>query len=61
LLGEVLDDPEKNTEKYLKDRIKELGKLSDEHLKAITEKAHKERNTLETKRDEMTKKKYWVS
>ncbi len=61
LLGEVLDDPEKNTEKYLKNRIKELGKLSDNHLEAITEKARKERDTLETKRDEMTKKKYWVS
>jgi len=61
LLGEVLDDPEKNIEKYLKDRIKELGKLSDEHLQAITEKARGGREKLEMKRDEMTKKKYWVS
>jgi len=61
LLGEVLDDPEKNNEKYLKDKIKELGKLPEEHLRALTDKARESRDKLEMKRDEMTKKKYWVS
>lgn len=61
LLGEVLENPEKNEREYLKRRIKELGKLSDEHLKAFAQKAREEREKLEMKRDEMTKKKYWVS
>ncbi len=61
LLGEVLEDPEKNREDYLKRRIKELGRLTEDHLKAIADRAREEREKLEMKKDEMTKKKYWVS
>lgn len=61
LLGEVLEDPKLNKKKGLLEKIKTLGKLSDKKLKDLTDKARQERNKLEIKRDEMTKKKYWVS
>lgn len=35
LLGEVLEEPEKNNKKYLKKRIKELDKLKDKELKQM--------------------------
>jgi len=61
LLSKVLNEPEKNKREYLKEEIKKLGRLSDEDLKKASEEARKEREKIETKRDEMTKKKYWVS
>ncbi len=61
LLGYVLSDPKKNNEKFLKEEIKKLGKLSDKELKVKASKVKKERDELEIKRDQMTKKKYWVS
>ena len=61
LLGEVLENPEKNNEKYLKQKIKDFKKLSEEDLKVMSDKARQKREKLETKKDEMTKKKYWVS
>lgn len=61
LLGYVLDDPEKNNKDTLEKEIQKLDKLSDEELKKMAEKAKKEVENLETKRDEMTKKKYWVT
>jgi len=61
LLGYVLESPKNNTNKFLEDKIKELGKLKDEELETLSEKAEKEREGLEIKRDEMTKKKYWVT
>jgi hypothetical protein len=61
LLGYVLETPEKNEKKFLEKEIKKLGKLSDEELKNLSQKAKKEREKLEMKRDEMTKKKYWVT
>lgn len=61
LLGYVLDNPEKNNKDTLEKEIQKLGKLSDEELKKMAEKAKKEVENLETKRDEMTKKKYWVT
>jgi len=60
LLGYVLEDPKKNKKEFLEKEIKKLGKLSEKELKKLTEKAQKEREKLEMKRDEMTKKKYWV-
>jgi len=60
LLGEVLVDPKRNTKKFLEKQIKELGMLTEEKLKERAEKARKEREALEVKRDGMTKKKYWV-
>jgi len=61
LLGDVLDDPQKNNPDYLKKRAKELGKFPEEHLVNLAGKAEHEKDQLETKKDEMTKKKYWVS
>jgi len=61
LLGQVLSDPKKNKKEYLEKEIKKLGKLSEKELNSLSEEGRKEREKLETKRDEMTKKKYWVT
>lgn len=61
LLGQVLFDPKKNKKEYLEKEIKKLGKLSGKELNSLSEKGRKEREKLEMKRDEMTKKKYWVT
>lgn len=61
LLGYVLETPEKNEKKFLEKEIEKLGKLSEEKLKKLAREARKEREKLEMKRDEMTKKKYWVT
>jgi len=61
LLGCVLEDPKKNKKEFLEKEIKKLGKLSDKKLLELSQKAKKEREKLEIKRDEMTKKKYWVT
>jgi len=61
LLGHVLDDPKKNKKGILKKEIKKLGKLSSEEIKDMAKMAKEKRENLETKRDKMTKKKYWVS
>ncbi|MEA3453196.1 MAG: HD domain-containing protein [Patescibacteria group bacterium] len=61
LLGDVLEDPKNNKKIYLKKRIKELGKISDKKLDNLTKLAKDKRDKIVTKRDEMTKKKYWVS
>lgn len=61
LLGQVLEDPQKNEKKYLENEVKKLGKLSQEKLKELSQKAKQQREKLIMKRDEMTKKKYWVS
>jgi len=61
LLGYVLEGPEKNKKEFLEKEIKKLGKLSDEKLETFAQKAKKEREKIEMKRDEMTKQKYWVT
>jgi tRNA nucleotidyltransferase (CCA-adding enzyme) len=61
LLGYVLNDPKKNKKDFLEKEIKELGKLDKKELDSLTRKAREEREKIETKRDEMTKKKYWVT
>lgn len=61
LLGYVLEDPKKNRKEWLKKEIVTLGKLNVTQLASLAEKARKEIATLETKQDQMTKKKYWVS
>jgi len=60
LLGEVLVEPEKNQRDYLMERIKALGQLSETELNSLAAQARQEREKIEMKRDEMTKKKYWV-
>ena len=61
LLSYVLEDPNKNKKEFLEKEIKKLGKLSEKELSSLAQKAKKEREKLEMKRDEMTKKKYWVT
>jgi len=61
LLGLVLEDPKKNKKEFLEKEIQKLGKLSEKELKALSQKAREEREKIEIKRDEMTKKKYWVT
>ena len=61
LLGHALEDPKKNDKEFLEKEIKKLGKLSGKELSSLTQKARKEREKLGIKRDEMTKKKYWVT
>ncbi|MFA4998492.1 MAG: HD domain-containing protein [Candidatus Paceibacterota bacterium] len=61
LLSYVLESPKNNTKKFLEKKIEDLGRLKDEELKNLSEKAGKEKEKLEVKRDEMTKKKYWVT
>lgn len=61
LLGYVLEDPSKNKKEFLEKEIKKLGKLTEKGLNSSAQKAKKEREGLETKRDEMTKKRYWVT
>ncbi len=61
LLGYVLEEPKKNEKIFLEKEIEKLGKLTDEKLKELAQKARKEREKLEMKRDEMAKKKYWVT
>lgn len=61
LLGEVLDDSKKNEKEYLAAKVKELGKMPDEELRKLSENSKQEVEKLETKKDEMTKQKYWVT
>lgn len=61
LLGYVLSEPEKNKKEILKKEVEKLGILSDENLEKLAQKARKERERIEIKKDEMTKKKYWVT
>jgi len=61
LLGYVLTEPKKNKKEFLEKEVKKLGQLSDDALKEMAQKARTERNKIETKKEEMTKKKYWVT
>jgi len=61
LLGYVLDDPKKNSKEFLQGEVAKLGRLTDKELKKIAEKAEQEKSEVETKKDEMTKAKYWVT
>jgi poly(A) polymerase/tRNA nucleotidyltransferase (CCA-adding enzyme) len=61
LLEKVIEDPKKNEENFLKEEIKKLGKLPDEELKRLAKEAREKIEKIEQKRDEMTKRKYWVT
>jgi poly(A) polymerase/tRNA nucleotidyltransferase (CCA-adding enzyme) len=61
LLGYVLEDPKKNGREFLEREIEKLGELSDDELKKLAHKAREAREEIEMKRDEMTKRKYWVT
>ena len=61
LLGYILEDTNKNKKEFLEKEIKKLGKLSEKELLSLAQKLREERQKIEMKRDEMTKKKYWVT
>jgi len=61
LLSYVLFDPKKNVRRTLEKEIKRLGQMSDSDLFVLFKKAKQEIEKIETKRDEMTKAKYWVT
>jgi poly(A) polymerase/tRNA nucleotidyltransferase (CCA-adding enzyme) len=61
LLGYVLDDPKKNDKEFLEKETEKLAKLDDKKLKSLAENSKEEKGVVETKRDEMTKQKYWVT
>ena len=61
LLGYVLEDPKKNKKEFLEKEIEKLGGLSAKELSSLSQKAKKERENIETKKDKMTKEKYWVT
>ena len=61
LLGEVLEDPTKNTKKYLEGKTTELLSLKEKELLSLANKAKHARERVEMKQDKMTKSKYWVS
>jgi hypothetical protein len=60
LLEEVLDEPGRNTEEYLKKRAAELGGLPDEELKRLSEKAREKKEELEKEAETEMKKKFYV-
>jgi len=61
LLGYVLDDPKKNDKLFLQKEAEKLGKLEEKKLKTLAEKSKQEKTEVETKTDQMTKQKYWVT
>jgi poly(A) polymerase/tRNA nucleotidyltransferase (CCA-adding enzyme) len=61
LLKEALFDAGKNKREYLEKEIERLGKIDDKTLEEEAQKAKREIELIETKRDEMTKKRYWIS
>lgn len=61
LLRDVLADAGKNNKEYLEREIKRLGRLKEETLEEEAEKAKEDIEKIEMKKDEMTKKKYWVA
>lgn len=60
LLEEVLDAPEKNTDEYLKTRVRELGKFDDEALGGLFEKARERKEEFESGVEREIKKKHYI-
>ncbi len=61
LLGYILKDPKKNTKEFLEKEAKKLATLTDTELVNLAQGARQEREGTETKIDQMTKQKYWVT
>jgi len=61
LLEQVLSNPGKNDQDFLEKEIVALDKMSRQELEKLAELAKKEIEKIETKRDGMTKEKYWVT
>ena len=61
LLLEVMNDPQRNKEEILRERVKEMREWGEGKIEEKGKRAKEEIDKIEEKRDEMTKKKYWVS
>ena len=61
LMNEILEKPEKNEKEYLESRTKELDGFSDDELKKMSVQAKDKMAEIEYKKEEETKKKYWVN
>jgi poly(A) polymerase/tRNA nucleotidyltransferase (CCA-adding enzyme) len=61
LLSQVLSDPQKNNKEFLEPEVKKMGAFSEQELQKLAKAAKQEIEQVETKKDEMTKKKYWVT
>ncbi|MDO8524747.1 MAG: HD domain-containing protein [bacterium] len=61
VLSYVLSDPAKNNQKFLLAEIKKLGALTDQKIAKLAQSAKTEIEQIDTKQDQMTKAKYWVS
>ena len=61
LLSKVLSDPKKNKRDILVKEVKKLGKMKEPKLKELAKASREDIDRVETKRDEMTKKKYWLT
>jgi tRNA nucleotidyltransferase (CCA-adding enzyme) len=60
LLEEVLDEPEKNTKENLENRVRELGKLTDEELLEQSRKSKARKEEFEAEADREIKQKHNV-
>jgi poly(A) polymerase/tRNA nucleotidyltransferase (CCA-adding enzyme) len=60
LLEEIIEDPKRNTEKYLEKRAKELNRLSDKELEDLRKKAENAKEEFEMSAEEEIKKKHKI-
>ncbi len=61
ILLKVINNPELNEKKVLMEEVEKIKKLSPEEIEKEADAAKQEIEKVETKRDEMTKKRYWVT
>ncbi len=61
VLLKVINNPELNEKNVLKKEVERIKKLNYEEIKKEADFAKQEIEKVETKRDEMTKKRYWVT
>ncbi len=61
LLSGVINNPEENESNILRKQVEEMKSKKEEEIKEMAKRAKTEISQTETKRDEMTKKRYWVS
>lgn len=60
LLEDVLDDPKRNTKKYLTERVKALSAMKEKELKKLADEAKNKSSALENEKVAEIKKKHWV-
>ncbi len=60
LLEEILENPKLNNKRYLKKRVEELNKLTDQELKKISDRSKKIKEEFEAEVEESLKNKYYI-